>query len=57
MEYIGSEICFIFSNNNHTYKTKDGIQFHFKSHDGWQVIFNEELLNELRSNYDKMEMI
>ena len=53
MKFLHCEKWFLFGNENHTYKTKDGIEFQFKYHDGWQIVYNEELLKELREEYSK----
>ena len=53
MKFLHCEKWFIFENDSHTYKTKDGVEFQFKYHDGWQIVWNEELLKELRSEYEK----
>ena len=53
MNFLRCEKWFLFENDSHIYKTKDGVEFQFKYYDGWQVVWNEQLLKELRSEYEK----
>ena len=53
MKFLHCEKWFIFENNDHVYKTRDGITFLYQSHDGWQVVFNESLIELLRTEYER----
>ena len=53
MKFLGCEKWFLFENNDHVYKTRDGITFLYQSHDGWQVVFNESLIELLRTEYER----
>ena len=43
----------IINGEPHEYKTVDGKVFYYKSHASWEVVWNESLLEELRSKFEE----